>query len=397
MDARLISQPYSDQRTLFQQLQEDLLADWSDRLQVAVAWSKGSGLKRVKPMLADFRNRGGVATAIVGIDEGGASVPGLKMTLESFDEAFVLNDSSGRTFHPKLYLIEGQGKARLIVGSNNLTAGGVFRNYECSVSLWLNLRVSEDREVYDDATGLLERMREDDTCIPLNAELIERLANDPRFKIAVSERRPASEQQGSKNGEQSPSPFGSSRFPKHADPVGNESGYRSVPGGDEPADQTASAADSSGEGEVVYRWYKKLSRSDANQPRPGSQTTAALRLTQGAARRLIDQASWFRDALFVDEDWSPLPARPGREKAEVLFRFAIEEEELGTYPLMVTHDRRREAGQDNFTTDIKWGPLTDRLRSANHVGDWVVIEKFSHGSYWMRIVSERPDLPLLVQ
>jgi hypothetical protein len=38
----------------------------------------------------------------------------------------------GVTFHPKIYLLRWSNRAQIIVGSNNLTEGGWYRNYEAS-------------------------------------------------------------------------------------------------------------------------------------------------------------------------------------------------------------------------------------------------------------------------
>ena len=96
------------------------------RLEIAVAWVKRSGLSRVRDGLVAFRKRGGKTSAIVGIDEGGATVQGLELALQLIDDVRVYHVLGRRTFHPKVYFASGVSSAHLLVGSNNLTAGGLF-------------------------------------------------------------------------------------------------------------------------------------------------------------------------------------------------------------------------------------------------------------------------------
>jgi hypothetical protein len=110
----------------------------------AVAWARFRGLGRLTDALEAFRERGGFLRIIVGIDEGGATRPGLMAALTFFDEAYVFHDPSSRTFHPKIYLADGPRKAILLVGSSNATPGGLFANYEASLEATFELPRDED-------------------------------------------------------------------------------------------------------------------------------------------------------------------------------------------------------------------------------------------------------------
>src|SRR5690348_11934629 len=83
---------------------------------------------------------GGTARIILGIDEGGASIEGLRSAISDFDQATILHDTSG-TFHPKLYIVSCKTASVIVVGSGNMTRGGLFENYEAGVCLDLVSRV----------------------------------------------------------------------------------------------------------------------------------------------------------------------------------------------------------------------------------------------------------------
>jgi HKD family nuclease len=70
----------------------------------------------------------------IGIDLGGTSRDVPEELLRWDCEVFIFHNPILRaTFHPKIYLFENAARITLIVGSNNLTDGGFYTNYEASV------------------------------------------------------------------------------------------------------------------------------------------------------------------------------------------------------------------------------------------------------------------------
>ena len=70
----------------------------------------------------------------IGIDLGGTSRDVLEELLRWDCEVFIFHNPILRaTFHPKIYLFENAARTTLIVGSNNLTDGGFYTNYEAAV------------------------------------------------------------------------------------------------------------------------------------------------------------------------------------------------------------------------------------------------------------------------
>lgn len=69
----------------------------------------------------------------VGIDLGGTSLEVLEELARWNCEKFIFHNKNNRaTFHPKIYLFETNNSATLFVGSNNLTDGGFYTNYEAA-------------------------------------------------------------------------------------------------------------------------------------------------------------------------------------------------------------------------------------------------------------------------
>lgn len=365
MHIRLILQPFEGDFSLYDMLREGLADERMNEFTVVVAWAKESGLRRLRPLVQAFRARGGTARILLGIDEGGATVEGLRAAIDDFDEALVLFDPAPGTFHPKIYLFDGDDVSTLLVASSNLTAGGLFANYEAGTCLELDLTQEADKQVRQAMTDYIDRLLEDETSRPLTEELMRQLIENPGFGIHSEAK---SHGAGHGDAGDKSSLFGKSSHDKKSDPF--------------PFPRSSTPA-------VVAHWSKKLSRSDSGRPREGSQTTAALRFTK--AGQAIDQAHWFRDELFGDEQWQPDARRVGREVADARFDVTINGIPRGTHELRLKHDAVREAGQHNFTTDLKWGSLSPVLRSEDLTGKWVTVEKLSDGTLRLTVA----DVPVL--
>ena len=142
----LLLQPAHSNR-LGDHLKVNFAGPWT-HFRAAVAFVKTSGTKHVLKPLANFAQSGNVEM-LVGIDHNGSSEEGLRDLIDAVapnGRLLVFHNALAYTFHPKVYLFKSQEAAEVIVGSGNLTQGGLFTNYEASTRHSLDLRVSEDFE-----------------------------------------------------------------------------------------------------------------------------------------------------------------------------------------------------------------------------------------------------------
>jgi hypothetical protein len=175
---RFLGQPFGEEDQIGTVLREALADEAFERFWLAAAWAKRSGLNRIRNAVSAFVERGGGAEAIVGIDEGGATKEGLEACLDLFTRTWVLKDRGGRTFHPKLYAVENDALARVIVGSGNLTRGGMFTNYEASLCLDLHRDSAEEWAVRDSVRAYFEELLGSAAVLRLDQELIDRLVDE---------------------------------------------------------------------------------------------------------------------------------------------------------------------------------------------------------------------------
>jgi HKD family nuclease len=119
-------------RRLLEELKANLDGhDYVD-LRWLVAYAKAGPLQRLRSRLEAWRKKGRSIRAIFGIDQQGTSREALELALALCDEVYVTQER-GITFHPKAYIFTGAAKARLYLGSNNLTVGGTETNFEAAV------------------------------------------------------------------------------------------------------------------------------------------------------------------------------------------------------------------------------------------------------------------------
>lgn len=102
-------------------------------LNIVVAFAKNSGVLRIKDSLEIFRERGGIVNVYVGVDLGGTSYEALTALLLHTDSLNIVHSEKGQTFHSKIYQFLGKEEGLVVVGSHNLTAGGLWTNFESSV------------------------------------------------------------------------------------------------------------------------------------------------------------------------------------------------------------------------------------------------------------------------
>lgn len=115
----------------------DVLArefDAAERVDIATAWVRASGVGLLWDPLTGFLGRGGKLRVIAGLDRDNTSVEGLELLLRLTADAkiWVRHNEASAIFHPKLYAFRTSRACRVLVGSNNLTGAGLSGNEELS-------------------------------------------------------------------------------------------------------------------------------------------------------------------------------------------------------------------------------------------------------------------------
>ena len=155
-----IHQPSVDSR-LGEYLNEGFLGPWT-HFRAAIAFVKRSGTRHIEQSLAEFAQSHDVEI-IAGIDHRGTSYEGLSSLLQAVSprgRVIIFHNPTFRTFHPKVYLFKSQIAADLVVGSGNLTEGGLFANYEAGIRLRLDLANPPEAAILEGIERVLDRWRD---------------------------------------------------------------------------------------------------------------------------------------------------------------------------------------------------------------------------------------------
>jgi HKD family nuclease len=315
----------------------------------------------------------------IGIDLGGTSREVLQELLTWNCETFVFHNTISRaTFHPKVYLFETATTATLFVGSNNLTDGGFYTNYEAATRY--DFELPEDVVEYERLLRPLTPFLnpEGATVLPLDADLIQTLVARGELPSEAEIRQRRREQSQSVNhdgGEIPASPFAPVLTP--LPPLlpqnlrAEEPPVAALP--ELPAEQELHPVVLRPIGVAV--WRKFLTPSEALQVNDGTAHVGGVRLTQAKFEnppgQIINQTSYFR-RIFADYHWEAETGRHrsvDQEHTFVPMRIIIRGTDYGIHNFEISHKPSGEAEQGNFTTTLRWGrEFNPIIQSADLTG-----------------------------
>lgn len=130
---QLFNQPYNGQLGTI--LKDKLSKDTYKYFVIVSAFAKNSGVLRMKESIQNFRNCGGKVDAFIGLDAHGTSYEAVLNLFSLVDNLYIVHDKNPvTTFHSKAYYLSDlKDSDWMAVGSNNLTGGGLWTNYESAI------------------------------------------------------------------------------------------------------------------------------------------------------------------------------------------------------------------------------------------------------------------------
>lgn len=170
----------------------------ADDLKFAVAFVSASGISLIEPYLQQCIKRDGRAEFLIGLDLLTTEPKALKMLHEMSHAGlpitcFCYSDPfkpSASIYHPKLYLITSRNEVTIVVGSSNLTKGGLKDNVEINTIIQTNHEdeiVSDICAVYNTLKFQQPRVEPDAEFISLYEALHRNTARKSKAALADSE------------------------------------------------------------------------------------------------------------------------------------------------------------------------------------------------------------------
>lgn len=195
MKSKIIGQGYNleENTSAAKELIELFNSDKYDKFTCLVAFASYGGISALTPHFLRAKKNGVKIKIILGVDQKCTSKEALEEVLSWDVDSYIYYTLNTNIFHPKVYIFENSDYYTLIVGSNNLTEGGLVRNVECSLLVQDMQGTSVHNAFYAYWKGILDST--EDNLYPITQELIDKLyeekiiPSDSERAVASAEKR----------------------------------------------------------------------------------------------------------------------------------------------------------------------------------------------------------------
>jgi HKD family nuclease len=349
-----------------------------EKVILSVAFVAESGVQQIETQLKTHASH---LTIFAGIRNDITSHQALTRLRDIGGKLYTV-DTGSRTviFHPKLYLVRGKNRARLVVGSANLTLGGLNNNIEAGMLLDFDLADAADKAVVAQIEAQLAALPSDH---PVNivkvttlADLDTMLASGrivdemaitppkpttyaggagtdtvPRIKLKVTMLRRALKK--AKAAAKKPKTTKAAAAP----------GKAGAPAA-APAPPAAGVA-------LELIWESKpLTHRDLTIPvAGGTHATGSINLDKGLLPEEVDHRHYFRDDVFPHLAWAAKSATV--DEAFAKFQLVIKGISYGEFDLAIRHTNSTTSAaymQRNAMTRLSWGPMREYIAKPDLIG-----------------------------
>ncbi|MBI5936366.1 MAG: phospholipase D family protein [Betaproteobacteria bacterium] len=356
------------------------LFDVSDikKVILSVAFVSESGVQQIEAALRPHADR---VTVFAGIRNDITSQQGLAL-LHDIGVNLYTVDTGSRTviFHPKLYLVRGKANARFVVGSANLTLGGLNNNIEAGMMIDFTLANAEDKAVVDEIEAQLTALPADypEHVVRIGsvADLDVLLASGRLVdEMAVSPPRPTTSATGMGGGDTVPrmklkvAPLRralakAKAAPKKPKPPKAPMGVKAGVAAPKPMPATVGI-----EFELVWE-SKPLTRRDLTIPdAKGTHATGSVNLDKGLLPEDVDHRHYFRDDVFPHLAWATRSKTV--DEAFTKFQLVMKGISHGEFDLAIRHTTSTTSEaykQRNAMTRLSWGPMREYVARPDLIG-----------------------------
>ncbi|WP_285055326.1 phospholipase D family protein [Pedobacter ginsengisoli] len=337
----------------------------------------------LNPSKANFKE----ITLVVGVDLQGTSKEALEEILALNINSYIFYQKEQPIFHPKIYLFEGDSEFKIIVGSSNLTRGGLFTNVESSMLIEFDSTDKDGLKLMNELKGYYKSLFDfsDPNLFKISTKVIDdfyadgiipdektRSLNfnkktspgDPSLpsatkKVLLTKRTPA----------KVPAAF--PMKPKKVSMLSPIAAHAVAP------ISTVSIPAKVNTVMHVTRpllWESgPLTERDLSIP-TGSNTNQTGSILFKKGRTLgIDQRTYFRHVVFNKLAWA-LDAAPRTshiERSTTFFRIIIMGTDHGVFPLSLSHNTKTNTKtylQNNSMTSLSWGKAKILVAHTNLIG-----------------------------
>jgi HKD family nuclease len=344
------------------------------RVIVSVAFVNLGGVELLASALKVHKDK---TTAYIGIRNDITSLQGAECLLNLGVELYTVDTGTRRViYHPKIYLVRGAKHARLIVGSANLTPGGLNNNIEAGIIIECDLENPADKELVES----IEKSFDDlSTAHPNNISKITtsaQLKSQHKIGLLLDEMAAAPPKPSTSGTSTSDDPTPRIKL-KVAPIVSSIAVARKATAKNATAKNETAAAlvrePQPADGvELTLVWEsKELTRRDLVIPQEGRNTnpTGSINLDKGLLTPDVDHRHYFRDEVFRALTWSRKSATV--DEAHAKFQLVVKGVSYGEFDLRIAHTtstNTKSYKQRNAMTRLSWGPVREYVARPDLIG-----------------------------
>ena len=334
-----------------------------EKVLISVAFITETGVQQIEACLSPHAKR---MTVFAGIRNDITTHQGLKCLYRLGGVLYAVDTGSRNIlFHPKLFLVRGKSHAGLLLGSANLTLGGLNNNVEAGIAIKFDLANAADKAVVDEIDTQLSALPgsypENVLKVGKISLLDEMLANGRLAdEMAAVPPRPST----------SATNAGGDSVPRIKLKV--PAIHRPLRKAKAPPKKTAPKKATLGVALELVWESKPLTRRDLTIPiAVGTHATGSVNLDKGLLPDDADHRHYFRDEVFPDLGWAPAKSAGKVEQARARFQLVIKGIDYGEYDLTVRHTTSTTSAsylQHNAMTRLSWGNVTPFVQKPNLIG-----------------------------
>jgi HKD family nuclease len=356
-----------------------------DKILFSIAFMNQGGLWQIEDSILPLADR---TTIIAGIRNGITSAQGLLAAIGYGCTTYAVDTGSRNViFHPKIYFSRNADEARLILGSANLTIGGLSRNIEASISMTLDLSCEEDAEFVADIenkiSAMIDEYQEHVFVVP-DQDAVGLLLAAGRV---VDESIVAAPTPGGSSGNRDLDTISKMRLKTTpirrpvVTPVAPVASV-SVPVPAVPVRKQLHLVWESG----------PLVRRDLTIPTGANTNSTGSMLFKKGAMENIDQRHYFRNEVFSALNWQKDTAAKTKhiERAEAKFRLIIRDVNYGVFTLKLSHNSKTDTAsyrQGNSMMSLHWGDARPLIAREDLLGRviWLYRAEIKPGIFVLEI------------
>lgn len=334
---------------------------------VAFARAPGVGI-----LIEELKKNSQKVECFVGIRNDITSYQALEALLSAGVKLFVVDTGSRNTiFHPKVYISVSTQTGRAVIGSSNMTFGGLLNNIEASTVLELFKDEINDKTFINDTLHAFHHLKH---AFP---EHVIEISSIDTIDMLLSEGRITDETASSKqppNSERRDNPESVPLMPlyKHSQKPTIKRGTRGHLFDAVQSLEKELDSPETNRSDFYLVWQSnELTERDLNIPSGANTNRTGSMLWKKGAVENIDQRHFFREEVFRDVPWERDVRLPHYERALATFRIYTKGVFRGEFLLRISHNSDTESlsyAQNNSMTSVSWGNAREVICKRDLLG-----------------------------